>query len=320
VLACGGVAAALTDTVLASVPALALPGVRQAIILAVLAAMTIINLIGVDLAAKVLGWATLVKVLPLLLFLIIGGIALAGGQHAATPIVHSPTNSFGRALILAVFAFTGMETPLAASGEVRDPARTVPRALLLAMGSIGLLYVAVQVVAQALLGAGLLGSHAPLADALATVDVRLRAPLLAAAMFSMLIWLGSDFLGAPRILFGLARDGLLPAVLGRVHPRWRTPYWGIVTHFVIAAGLALSGTLAIAPLYVGIALSAVRLRQRDVAILGRPVRIAGLPLIAGVAVLSMVVLVALAEWREIAGLVAVMVGSAFLYLIVRWKG
>jgi len=326
VLAAGGVAAALADTVGSAFPAFAAPAPRAAVVVAVLAAMTWINLIGVDLAARVLGWATLVKLVPLALFVVVGAIGLAMGHGAAAPVENAPTAGLGRAAILAMFALTGMETPLAASGEVRDPARTVPRALLLAMGSIGLAYVAIQLIADALLGAGLTASRAPLADALGTIDPRLRVPLLAGAFFSMLIWLGSDFLGAPRVLFAFARDGMLPPLLGRVHPRWKTPYVGILVHFLIASGLALSGTfehlailstLAIAPLYASACAAAVVLRRRGVATLGRPLAVPGLLPIAAVGILSMAVLLTQGEWKEIVALVGVMAVSVVLYRVMR---
>jgi amino acid transporter len=329
VLACGGVAAALADTVGSAFPILAEPAARYAIIITVLGAMTFINIIGVDLAAKVLGWATVVKVMPLLLFLIVGGAGLLIGHSAAVPITNAPNESFGRAAILAMFALTGMETPLAASGEVRDPARTIPRALLLAMGSIGLLYIAIQLIADALLGAGLLHTRAPLADALGTLDPRWRAPLLVGAFGSMLIWLGSDLLGAPRVLFAFARDRLLPAPLGRVHPRFRTPYVAILTHFILSLALALTGTfeklailsaVAIAPLYFGVCAASVVLRRRNIAILGTPPRIPWLPFFAAFGMVCTVILVALAEWSEIIALAGVMAGSGLLYLAMRPRG
>jgi len=326
VLAAGGIAAALADTAGAAFPALTDPLARGLLIVAVLATMAWINVIGVDLAARILGWATLVKLLPLFLFLIVGGIGLTMGHAAPMPIDHAPATGFGHAVLLALFALGGMETPLAASGEVRDPARTVPRALFVAMGSIALLYVAIQVVADSLLGAGLIGSAAPLADALGTIDPRLRAPLLAGAFFSMLIWLGSDFLGAPRMLFAFARDGLLPATVGRVHPRWRTPHWAILIHFLIATALALTGTfealavlsaLAMAPLYGSVSAAAVMLRRRGVAILGEPLKVPGLPLVATIAIVSMIAMIAMADGQEIAAMAGVIAASALLYRVMR---
>lgn len=328
VLACGGISAALADVVASAFPVMSGLGQRYAVILGVLGLMTWINVIGVDLASRILGWATAIKLLPLLLFIVVGAGALMAGHGAAAPVSNPPNRDLGHALILAMFALTGMETPLAASGEVKNPSRTIPRALMLAMGSIGLLYIAIQLIADALLGAGLVGSRAPLADALATIAPYWRAPLLVGAFGSMLIWLGSDILGAPRVLFAFARDGLLPAPLGRVHPRFRTPHVAILTHSVLAAALAITGTfeklailstLAIAPLYASVCAAAVRLRRRDVAILGRPLALPALPLIAAFAIVSTIVLVALAKWSEIFALAGVLVGASLLYLVMRPK-
>jgi amino acid transporter len=326
VLACGGIAAAVTDTAGVAVPVLASPIPRALVIVAILGSMAWINLRGVDLAAKAIGWATLIKLLPLFFFLIVGGIALALGHHAESPVTGAPSEGIGRAAILAMFALSGMETPLAASGEVRDPSRNVPRALLLAMGSIGILYVAIQVVADALLGAGLIGSKAPLADALGTLDPRLRAPLLLGAFLSMLFWLGSDILGAPRVLFAFARDGLLPRKLGTLHATYRTPHVAIIVHTVLAVLLALSGTyealavlstLAIAPLYASVCAAAVMLERRGVAISGAPLGLRFVPVVATVGIVSMAVLVAVAKPFEILALAGVLIGSALLFLVMR---
>ena len=326
VLACGGIAVALADTVGSAFPAMAAPAAHTMVVAVVLGVMTFINIIGVDIAAKILGLATMAKLLPLFLFLIVGGGALLMGHATAAPIDTPPTDGFGAAAILGVFALTGMETPLAASGEVRDPARTVPRALLLAMISIGLLYIAVQIVSDRLLGAGLVGSKAPLADALGTLAPRWRAPLLAGAFGSMLIWLGSDLLGAPRVLFAFGRDGFLPAVLGKVHARWRTPYVAILAHFVLALGLALTGTfeklailstLAIAPLYMSVCAAAVKLRRGNVAILGTPLTVSGLPLIAALGIVSMTGMICLARPIEQVALAGLLIGGVVLFYVMR---
>ncbi|WP_174274188.1 APC family permease [Sphingomonas bacterium] len=326
VLALGGVAAAFADTAAAALPMLSGGVPRATLIVVVLAAIAWLNVAGVETAARIIGWATFVKVLPLVLFVVIGGIALLQGQGAATPIAHRPGEGIGEAVILALFALSGMESPLAASGEVERPTRNIPRALLLAMGSIGLLYILIQLVAQGLLGAGLVGSKAPLADALGLVDPRLRPLMLVAASFSMLCWLASDLLGAPRLLFAFARDGLLPKALGRVHPRWKTPHVGIWIHALLAMALAVTGTftrlavfasLAAAALYFLGCAAAWVLRRRDVAILGEPLALPALPLIAIVGMASMLVIIGLGQWSEIAGLAAVSIASALVFLVLR---
>ena len=128
------------------------------------------------------------------------------------------------------------------SGEVRDTARTVPRAIALAMVGITLLYIALQMVAQGMLGAGLAqATVSPLADAAgASLGGWARSLLLVGAAISMFGYLGGMTLSIPRMVFALARDGFLPRALARCIPsiarrrrrsscsrrsrwRWRSP-------------------------------------------------------------------------------------------------
>lgn len=326
VLALGGVAAAFADTAAAAVPAVGGGAARAGIIILVLGGIAWINVAGVESAARIIGWATFVKVLPLIAFVIIGGFAILGGHGTAAPLPTRPGEGIGEAVILALFALSGMESPLAASGEVDQPTRNIPRALILAMGSIGLLYILIQLVAQGLLGTGLIGSKAPLADALGLIDPRLRALMLAAASFSMLCWLASDLLGAPRMLFAFARDGMMPAALGRVHPRWKTPHVAIWVHALIAMALAITGTftrlavfasLAGAGLYFLGCWAAWVLRRRDIAVLGKPLALPALPLIAIVGMISMAIIIGLGQWIEIGAFFAVCVLSALGFLAVQ---
>jgi APA family basic amino acid/polyamine antiporter len=230
----------------------------------------------------------------------------------------------GRAMILAVFAFMGMETSLCASGEVARPERTIPRALALAMGSVTLLYVAVQIVAQGMLGSSLASSPVPLADAMARISPTLRLLMLAGAAMSMFGYLSSDILGSPRILFAFARDGLLPSVLGRLHARTHAPHIAIVCYAVLAALLALTGTfaelavlsaLASAAFYIAGCAAAWKLARQGVAQAGTPLKFRGLGAATLVGCASMTALIALASRDEIIGLGALICISVIVYLV-----
>ena len=234
--------------------------------------------------------------------------------------------SFGAAIILSIFTFSGMETMLSASGEVSRPERTVPRALMLAMGGVLLLYIAIQVVAQGLLGPQLATSKEPLAEALGVVHPGLVLVIALGAAISRGAWLGSDVLGAPRILFAFARDGFLPAPLGRISQRTQGPTVAILVHSANGPALALIGefdwlvllsALATAPIYIGACLAAVKLRRDNVQLVGAAFRVPGLKVAATVGVLSMVALIALGQPNEILGLFAAIGISAILYLARR---
>ncbi|WP_174292520.1 APC family permease, partial [Sphingomonas bacterium] len=240
VLAAGGIAAAFTTTLGRLAPALQAGGARAVVILAVVGTLTLVNLAGAGRASRLIAVTTVVKLVPLLMFIVVGALFVAPARLSQG--VAPDASGIGRAVLLSLFAFQGMETVLGASGEVADPARTLPRGLIGAMAFVVIAYVAIQLVAQGLLGGALAGSTAPLADAIATVDPRLGLLLVVGATVSMGFWLGSDLLGAPRVLFAFARDGFLPAALGRVSPRTGVPATAILVHAGLAAVLAITGT------------------------------------------------------------------------------
>jgi amino acid transporter len=263
---------------------------------------------------------------PLALFVIVGALFVHPANLSAGVVPDA--GGIGRAILLSLFAFQGMETALGASGEVANPTRTLPRALVGAMAFIALFYIAIQLVAQGLLGGTLAASHAPLADAMRTIDPRLGLLLVIGTAVSMGGWLGSDMLGAPRVLFAFARDGYLPAALGRVSPRTAVPANAIVTHAVLAAFLAVTGTfetlvvlsvLSACTLYIMGCASAWLLRRRGVAQVGTPLRLPWLGFWTLLGCGSMMAVILLAQWDEIGGLVAALGGSCLLYAVVRGR-
>ena len=322
VLAAGGIAAAFADALAGLAPVLGAPALRAAAIVGILGILMLVNLAGVRPASRLIAATTVIKIVPLALFVIVGA-CFVGRAHLSAGVVPG-AGGIGRAILLSLFAFQGMETALGASGEVADPTRTLPRALVGAMAFIALFYIAIQFVAQGLLGGALAASHAPLSDAMATIDPRLGLLLVVGTAISMGGWLGSDLLGAPRVLFAFGRDGFLPRALGRVSPRSAVPATAIVTHAVIAALLAVTGTfetlvvlsvLSGCALYVGGCAAAWVLRRRDVALVGTPLRLPWLGLWTLLGCGSMVAVILLAQWDEIGGLVAAVAGSCLLYAV-----
>lgn len=327
VLACGGIAAALADGLARWLPLLAGEGPRAALIIAVIGGIAAVNIAGVAPAARIITVLTVIKLVPLFLFVFVGGGWLLVNGNAE--VTHLPATQFGTAVILALFAFSGMETPLSASGEVRDPARTIPRALILGMGMVTALYIAIQFVTQGLLGDRLAGAPDPLATAIGVVSPALMIVLLLGASLSRFGWIGSHMLGAPRILFAFSRDGLLPRWLSVVNPRTHAPARAVTIHALIAIALALSGTfetlavlsgLATAGIYIMACASAWRLHRLGVNADGGAPHYRILPLAAAMAVLSMIVIIALGKPAEIAGLAALVAGSVGWFLVARRLG
>src|SRR5208283_5720788 len=106
------------------------------------------------------------------------------------------------------------------------------------MVSVTALYVAIQVIAQGILGPSLAPAHAPLAEAMARISPGLGWLMLAGTAASMFGWIGSDILGTPRVLFAFARDGLLPRGLGRVHALSQAPHFAILCYAALTVALA----------------------------------------------------------------------------------
>jgi basic amino acid/polyamine antiporter, APA family len=321
-LACGAIAASLADVCASLAPPAVRAPARAAVIIGVVGGIALVNLSGVARGARLVNAATMLKLVPLAIFIVVG----AGAVHSENFLqsVAPTTGGLGRALILAMFAFTGMETSLSASGEVARPARTIPRALAIAMLTVTLLYVAVQVIAQGILGPSLQNSTVPLADAMARISPALRALMLAGAALSMFGWIGGSLLGTPRMLFAFARDGYLPGFLGRVHPRTHVPHVAILCYAALAVGLALTGTFAelavlatlgSAAVYIAGCAAAGRLARRGVARAGAPLNYRWLRAAMLIGIAGMLFLIGLASRAEIIGLLAVLAGSAAVFLV-----
>ena len=215
---------------------------RAAIILATVGLLAFVNTRGVAIGARVIEGAVVAKLLPLAVFLAVGlffiqpsALAWPGWPEGGT---------LGEAVLLLIFAFVGIEVALVPSGEVRDPHRTVPRAIYLALGVTTLLYLAIQAVAQGVLGAEMAGhAEAPLAAAASRfLGEGGRLLVLAGGAVSMFGYLCGDMLSSPRSLYAFGRDGFLPGALARVHPRFHTPHVAIAAHAFLAAALAISST------------------------------------------------------------------------------
>jgi amino acid transporter len=248
-------------------------GMEIAILVAAFTFWSIVNLRGVALGARLNTIATIAKLAPLLL-IGVGGLLYVDPANLAwssTPAA----GDVARTSLLLIFAFAGLEVALVPSGEVRDTARTVPRAIALAMIGITALYIALQVSAQGILGAGLAQANvSPLADAAgASFGGWARTLLLAGASLSMFGYLGGMTLSVPRMLYAFARDGFLPPAFADVDPTHHVPRLAIVTQSALVVVLAISGTferLAILAnvsalaLYFGCALAAWRLSRHRV--------------------------------------------------------
>jgi basic amino acid/polyamine antiporter, APA family len=244
VLATAAVINVCVDTLAQLSPVFETPVVRGSFIVVVYALLAWINIRGVKVGSRLVQTVTAAKLIPLLVLVVVG-VFFIRPSNLSWPGL-PPLGDISRTSIMLIFAFMGVESALTPSGEVKDPVRTVPRAIAIALIAITLLYIAIQVVSQGILGAELSTyAKAPLAEAMG----RVLGPtgtllILVGAAVSTFGFVAGDMLASPRGLFAVSREGLLPAVVGNIHERYRTPHVAIWIHAIAAAALAISGSFA----------------------------------------------------------------------------
>jgi amino acid transporter len=305
-------------------------GVGRAIVLmALFGSLATVNVRGVAIGARLVELVTAAKLVPLVI-LITAGAWFIHADYLTWPAVPS-SSRVGRTAIVLIFAFVGVEVALVPSGEIADPARTVPRALFLALAITTTVYLLVQGVAQGLLGPAIATyAAAPLAEAAARVLGRAgRLLVLGGATVSMFGYVSGDMLGSPRALYALGRDGMFPSALARVHRRFHTPYVAITSYAVIVAILAISSTftqlavianVAALSLYLMCVAASYELARRNVGAGPATFTLPGGPIVPLLAAAAIVWLLSHATAREFAVEALVLAGASGLYLIFATPG
>jgi APA family basic amino acid/polyamine antiporter len=297
ILAISGVVGLIATSVGALVPPLATQAGRFMVILFVFLFLATINIRGVRFGARAVEAVTLIKLAPLIIF-VVAGIFFIHPEALAWP-GWPDSEPLGRSVLQLIFAFVGVEVALVPSGEVKHPARTVPRAIFIALGITTLLYVMIQLVALGILGSELGKSgEAALAEAAARFLGNVgRTLMLAGLAISAFGFATSDILSSPRIIFAFGRDAFIPKWFAHVHPRFRTPDVAIITYASIGFALSFSSTfqrlavlsnMAVLLLYILCCLAALELSRRDVRSDGAPFRF---PCASFIPVLAIVVII-----------------------------
>ncbi|HEX8943624.1 MAG TPA: amino acid permease [Gemmatimonadaceae bacterium] len=314
--ATAAVASFFADAMVALIPSLGSGHARATSLIVVLVALAALNIGGVKGASRFNVVMTLAKLLPLVLLLVVGVASIKSQNlvwHGAPAM-----SDVGRASVVLIFAFLGVETALVPSGEVRDSSTTVPRAIFIAMTAVTILYIAVQIVAQGILGTALAGQKTPLAEAAA---VALGAPgrtlILVGSTISIFGYVSGMTLAVPRMLFAFGRDGFLPSQLASVHAKFRTPHIAIVIQTLIVIGLAVTGSFeklaiiangSVLLVYAACCVAVVELRRQKVQESGTPFRIpfaAAVPVLAFGVIVWLLTSLAADEWKALLVVVAV---------------
>lgn len=218
-------------------PAATNPAGRVAIITTVVLTLATINVVGIRQAAIVSNIFTIGKLIPLLIFIAVGLFFINPSAFTLGPA--PTTGAFSQSVLLLIYAFTGFEMAAIPAGEVKNPKQDLPYAFLIAIGVVAFIYVLVQVVCVGTLPE--LGqSQKPLADAGSRfMGTAGGAVISAGAIISIVGNLNILVLSGSRIPFAIAERRQLPAIFGKVHARFSTPYVAIL----LTAGVMLFLTL-----------------------------------------------------------------------------
>jgi amino acid transporter len=304
-------------------------GGRTAVIATLFVVLAGVNVRGVRRGVGVVETMTVAKLLPLIV-LVAAGIWFVRVDFLRWP-AWPGIEAIGRTAIVLIFAFVGLEIALVPSGEVHDPAKTVPRALFSALAITTTLYLLIQTVAQGLLGPSMSTfAAAPLAEAAARVLGRAgRLLVLGGAAVSMFGYVSGDMLSSPRALFAFARDGLLPAPLARIHPRFHTPHVAIVVYAIVVASVAISSSftqlailanVAALTLYLMCVAASYELQRRDVRAGGTPFAVPGGPTVPLLAAAAILWLLSNVTPREFGVELLVLAVASLFYFIRRTGG
>lgn len=296
---------------------------RVALITSLVAGLALINYVGVKRSARVNTVFTVSKLLA------IGGFAVAGLFFLNTATFTFPSfpayAPFSQAVLLLIFTFSGFDVAAIPSGEVQQPQRTVPISLLVAIGTVAVLFMAVQVVCIGTLP-NLAQSERPLADAAGQFIGAGGARLITVvALLTALGTLHALMLTGPRLLFAMAEQGQLPGWLAALHPRFQTPHIAILITAALQWLLAVTGTflyaLTLSTLirlaYFALTSAALPVLRRRAGIPPAQFQVVGGWFISGLAVMLCIWLLSNSSGREIRDVAIAGTAGLFIYWRMR---
>ena len=255
---------------------------------ATLLILTAINCLGVRSGSNVQSALMVLKIVAVVVLVLVGATSAPAPRAVVPDDAGAPLVGLAAAMVPVLFAYGGWQTASFVSGEMKAPRRDLPRALLIGVVGVVVLYVAVNVVCLHVLGAGgLAATTTPASEVMRRVLGAPGARLIAAGIaVSTVGFLSQGMLTAPRVYFAMARDGLFFRSVAHVSARSRTPVVAIAVQGVWASVIALSGryeqilnyVVALDAVFFGLTGAALLvLRRRDPRPVERGFRMPGHP-------------------------------------------
>ena len=215
---------------------------REVIIVLIVAVLTTVNLMGVRDAARVTNVFTVGKLIPIILFIGVGLFFIKSQNYA---LAERPTyGAFSSSVLILIYAFSGFEMAAIPAGEIRDPRRNLPLAILTAIGVVAVLYISIQVVCIGTLP-GLATSQRPLADASGVFLGAAGGAIISAGVVVSIVGnLNVIILSGSRLPFAMSERGELPAILSWTHKKFHTPHIAILLTGAVVLTLTLWSTFS----------------------------------------------------------------------------
>jgi amino acid transporter len=308
---------ALADIMAVPAPLLQKFQYRSLFFLIILGGLAIINFRGVKQGVLLVELSTYAKLIPILLLIIAGSFHLSSANLSWS---HWPkAQQLGEVSLVLFFAYIGSENALSTGGEIKNPQRTVPLGMLLGIIATVIIYILIQIVSQGVLGNDLpYFKEAPLAE----LASRLIGPagviiITVGAAISIFGTISGDVLASPRVLFAASKNGLLPKILSKIHPRFATPYWSIFVYSFLIFILSISGgfkllatisSAAILIIYLGVVLALIKLRLKNKNGQNKSFRVPFGLLIPGISIITIAWFLSHLAFEEAAG-IGIFIGS-----------
>jgi APA family basic amino acid/polyamine antiporter len=219
------------------------PGTRLVILTILIGGLAAVNIRGVKMGTRVSNFFTVAKLLPLGI-LVVSGLVFIHIHGSPVPRVAEshPAGAWMNAVLLLIFAYAGFEAALIPAGEVKNPARDAPLALMAALVIVTTVYSLLQVVIVRVL-ANPAQTDLPLSAAAHVLGGSSMTTIISVgALLSSIGYFAANMIATPRITFAFAEQGDFPRWFAAVHRRYQTPYISIVTFAVLVWVLTLMGT------------------------------------------------------------------------------
>ncbi|MFT3680200.1 MAG: amino acid permease [Ferruginibacter sp.] len=327
VLSDAAVANALSKTLANFFPVIDSSTVRPFFFLILFGGLAFINIRSTKAGVRFIIFTTVAKLIPLLLIIFFGV-----SQISAANLEWKTAFSFhdiGATSLVLFYAFLGIETVVTNSGEFKNPGKTVPLGILSGLSFVLLVYIVVQLITQGILGDQLLSfKEAPLTEVSKRLFGYTGITLVTAGVaLSMLGNISGEILAVPRVLFAGARDGIFPAFLAKVHPKYVTPHFSVIVYSALGYIVAVFGAFkqliilssaATLLIYLGVVLAAIRLRYKKITVEGKTFIIPGGITVPVLAAAIIIWILSNLSKQEMIGIVIAILALSLIYFIMRW--